>query len=141
MGVVLSFDDGYQDFVEYAMPIMARHGVRANLNIIPGVLRARAQSHNFWNARLYEFFTYAPDELLHRIKLCTIGQAHAHSRSTLLLNATRALKNMPRAMREAIWDETIAPILREFKSAHPIRMMSCEDVREGSSSRTSDRRP
>src|SRR3954449_2945290 len=29
---VLSFDDGYSDFLEYAVPIMESHGVSANLN-------------------------------------------------------------------------------------------------------------
>ncbi len=31
--VVLSFDDGYKDFVEYAMPVMHRHKVKANINV------------------------------------------------------------------------------------------------------------
>jgi len=33
--VVLSFDDGYWDFIEYAVPIMEDFGVRANMNVIP----------------------------------------------------------------------------------------------------------
>ncbi|MGH2951357.1 MAG: polysaccharide deacetylase family protein [Solirubrobacterales bacterium] len=32
--VVLSFDDGYQDFVEYIHPILDELGIRANVNII-----------------------------------------------------------------------------------------------------------
>ena len=32
--VILSFDDGCRDFVEYAMPILDHHGVRANHNVI-----------------------------------------------------------------------------------------------------------
>jgi peptidoglycan/xylan/chitin deacetylase (PgdA/CDA1 family) len=32
--LVLSFDDGFRDFVDYAMPILERHGVRANQNVI-----------------------------------------------------------------------------------------------------------
>ena len=43
--LVLSFDDGYRDFVTHAVPAMKRHGVRANQNIIPrcvetGLLRS-----------------------------------------------------------------------------------------------------
>ena len=33
--VVFSFDDGFLDFVEYAMPILAKYNIVANLNIIP----------------------------------------------------------------------------------------------------------
>jgi len=36
--VVLSFDDGYQDFVEYAMPVLAKHGVKVNFNVCPAYL-------------------------------------------------------------------------------------------------------
>jgi peptidoglycan/xylan/chitin deacetylase (PgdA/CDA1 family) len=32
--VVLSFDDGCRDFVEYAVPILSQYGLRANLNVI-----------------------------------------------------------------------------------------------------------
>jgi peptidoglycan/xylan/chitin deacetylase (PgdA/CDA1 family) len=32
---IITFDDGYKDFVDHAMPILDRHGVRCNLNIVP----------------------------------------------------------------------------------------------------------
>jgi peptidoglycan/xylan/chitin deacetylase (PgdA/CDA1 family) len=33
--LVLSFDDGYRDFATTAVPILRKHGLRANQNIIP----------------------------------------------------------------------------------------------------------
>lgn len=33
--LVLSFDDGYQDFARYTVPLLKKHGLRANQNIIP----------------------------------------------------------------------------------------------------------
>ena len=33
--VILSFDDGYKDFIEIAHPILVEYGIRANQNIIP----------------------------------------------------------------------------------------------------------
>lgn len=38
--VVLSFDDGYRDFIDHAAPILERHGVAANLNVIPGCVES-----------------------------------------------------------------------------------------------------
>ena len=32
---VLSFDDGYYNFYEHAAPLLKKHGLRANMNIIP----------------------------------------------------------------------------------------------------------
>ncbi len=37
---ILSFDDGYGDFLEYAMPILDRHGVRVNQNVIPACVES-----------------------------------------------------------------------------------------------------
>src|SRR4051794_14513217 len=36
--VILSFDDGYRDFIEVAVPILKKYGIRANMNIIPECL-------------------------------------------------------------------------------------------------------
>lgn len=36
--VGLTFDDGYADFVEHAMPVLARHRVRATLYVVAGAL-------------------------------------------------------------------------------------------------------
>jgi peptidoglycan/xylan/chitin deacetylase (PgdA/CDA1 family) len=34
--VALTFDDGYRDFVEYAMPVMARHGMTGSVYMVAG---------------------------------------------------------------------------------------------------------
>ena len=34
--VALTFDDGYRDFVDYAMPIMARHGMSGTVYVVAG---------------------------------------------------------------------------------------------------------
>lgn len=36
--VVLTFDDGYRDFVEYAMPVLASHGMTASVYVVAGKL-------------------------------------------------------------------------------------------------------
>lgn len=43
--VVLTFDDGYRDFVEHAMPILARHGMTASVYVVTGKLGA----HSDWD--------------------------------------------------------------------------------------------
>lgn len=38
--VVLSFDDGYRDFLDYAVPVLARHGIVANQNVVPACVES-----------------------------------------------------------------------------------------------------
>lgn len=38
--MVLSFDDGYRDFLTHAAPILRRHGVRVNHNIVPACIES-----------------------------------------------------------------------------------------------------
>jgi peptidoglycan/xylan/chitin deacetylase (PgdA/CDA1 family) len=44
--VGLTFDDGYQDFVDYAMPVLQRYGFTATVFALPG----RLGGHNEWDA-------------------------------------------------------------------------------------------
>jgi len=64
--LVLSFDDGFHDFVEYAAPVLAKYGMHANQNVIgqcamtglPPVI-----------VRLNDFLGAAPRSLLDEIRL------------------------------------------------------------------------
>lgn len=63
---ILSFDDGFHDFVEHAMPVLARHGVRANQNVIASsVLTGKPP----WTQRLNDGLAAAPVSLLREIQL------------------------------------------------------------------------
>lgn len=46
--VVLSFDDGYRDFADHALPVLERYQVRANQNVIPGCADAGRPPWNVW---------------------------------------------------------------------------------------------
>lgn len=44
--IILSFDDGYKDFIEVVHPILIQHGIRANLNIIPSCVEKNRPPFN-----------------------------------------------------------------------------------------------
>lgn len=126
---VLSFDDGYHDFVEHAMPILARYGVRANQNVIGStVLSARAP----WTQRLMDFLSFAPGPLLREFRLPGFDRPapgpRAHERESYGVAIAHHLIALTRAER--------APLLtyldREMSriDAPATRMMDLRDVRE-----------
>ncbi|WP_204059376.1 polysaccharide deacetylase family protein [Microbispora corallina] len=43
--VALTFDDGYADFLDHALPVLRRYGFTASLYIVPGLLG----DHNAWD--------------------------------------------------------------------------------------------
>lgn len=64
--LVLSFDDGYKDFSTYAVPILARHGLRANQNIIPRCVESGLPP---LNVLAQDFVGKAPHQLVQRLKI------------------------------------------------------------------------
>ena len=52
---VLSFDDGYADFLQYALPVIESHGIPSNLNI---VAQPTLTGLPIWSARLYDALSH-----------------------------------------------------------------------------------
>jgi peptidoglycan/xylan/chitin deacetylase (PgdA/CDA1 family) len=63
--VGLTFDDGYQDFASYAMPVLQQYGFTATVFALPG----RLGGHNEWDP------SRPRKELLTAKELCGIAQA------------------------------------------------------------------
>ena len=64
--LILSFDDGYKDFIDYAVPILEKHNVRVNQNIIPYCIETGLPPVN---VLLQDFIGKAPNELLKKIPI------------------------------------------------------------------------
>ena len=103
---VLSFDDGYYNFVEYAMPILDKHGLAANLNVIPGCVDSGEPP---WNVRLYDFLNSVPRKLINEIRLpgfeSQLADDGADAKVRYGLQISRFLKNRPRRERIELWAE------------------------------------
>jgi peptidoglycan/xylan/chitin deacetylase (PgdA/CDA1 family) len=127
--VVLSFDDGYQDFEEYAMPILHRHGIAANLNIVPECVVSGKPP---WSVQLYDALAAAPYALVNGIRLPGFAGRlrgnSAETRERYGLELSRFLKNRPRAGRLELWRQ-LSEILNSVVPAASTRMMDEADVR------------
>ena len=126
---VLSFDDGYYNFYEYAAPILKKHALPANMNIIPSCVETGAP---MWNIRLYDFLNSASraqiDELdLPGFETRLAGDDFA-SKVRYGLAISRFLKNRPRAAREELWRSVEASI--DASDFNRTRMMSREEIKE-----------
>lgn len=128
--LVISFDDGYYNFVEYAMPLLAKHGLAANMNIIPACVESGLPP---WNVQLYDFLNSVPRTLVNEIKLPDFKERLAddqpESKVRYGIQVSRYLKNRPRAARERLWPE-IARVMERAPDFKRTRMMSAGDVRE-----------
>jgi len=126
---VLSFDDGYFNFIEYALPVLEKHNLRANMNVIPSCVES---GEPVWNVKLYDFLTSAPKSLIDEIALPGFDyQLKDESNDGKIqygLRISRFLKNRPRVEREELW-KNIEKLMRksDFKLT---RMMNREEIKE-----------
>jgi len=126
---VLSFDDGYYDFIEYALPLLEKYKMRANMNIIP---QCAESGKPIWNVRLYDFLNAAPRRLINEIKLPDFAAELADdSREAKLrygLQISSYLKKRPRKEREEIW-HSIEPFLGKA-GFRETRMMTTDEIKQ-----------
>lgn len=127
--VVLSFDDGCRDFVEYVVPILARHGLRANLNV---VVRSVETGQPPWTISVMDALNAADSARVRGLNVP--GFPHRLegeddyakvTYGTLLVNY---LKAMPRSERTDAFSG-VAELLEETSNDALTAMMSVDDVR------------
>ena len=126
---VLSFDDGYYDFIEYALPILRKYKIRANMNIIPQCVETGLP---IWNVRLYDFLDGAAPEEISEIDIAGFAVKFTDSGMEAKLRygmaLSRFLKTRPRAERIKLF----RPIedLMARKQISFTRMMNTDEVRQ-----------
>lgn len=126
--VVLSFDDGCRDFVEYVAPILARYRLRANLNVIVSSVET---GHPPWTIALMDALADADVSRVRNLEVA--GFPHrlegedeeAKVRyGTLLANYLKAMPLDERALVSA----DVEALLGETSDAALTPMMSVDDV-------------
>ena len=127
--VILSFDDGYGDFVEYAMPILEKHKVRANMNIIPVCVES---GEPVWLTKLYDFLNVAPLSLINEIILegfdYRLKDDSFENKLQYSLLISAFLKNRSYLERKKYWKE-IEKVIDKLDFSLT-RMMSRQEVLE-----------
>jgi len=126
---VLSFDDGYHDFVEYALPVLERHGLRANQNVI---LSTVLDGTVPWTQRLMDGLAGAPPALLREIRLPGLDVAppgpSPRERETYGIALVRHLTQRTKRTRAPLIERVERTLARADR--RDTRMMDLRDVRE-----------
>lgn len=127
-GAVLTFDDGYRDFLDYAMPVLDRHRVRAIVNVVPTCVETGIPP---WNVLLIDLLEQCPPERLGAIQLPGLETRLAgRGRDARLRHAialSRFLKMRPRAERALL----VADFLQQLGDVglvSRIPMLSARDL-------------
>ncbi|MBK8809905.1 MAG: polysaccharide deacetylase family protein [Acidobacteria bacterium] len=123
---ILSFDDGYHNFIEYAIPLLEKHRLKANMNIIPACAESGIP---IWNVRLYDFLNSTDRRVINSLEIPGFEKKLAGDSTSDRVNFGLAissyLKNRPRSEREQIFEAIESTI-----SQHEIRMTRMMDIKE-----------
>ena len=120
--LVLSFDDGYRDFITTAVPILRRQGLRANQNIIPKCVETGVPP---LNVLAQDFVGQAPREFVKRLRVPGFS-APLDRRFGYRLSYY--LKMRPQAAQARLAAEPL-PHLRSGAEGPPTPMMTLDDLR------------
>lgn len=120
--LIISFDDGYRDFALYAAPILRKHGLRANQNIIPQCVETGLPPLNII---AQDFVGKAPAELVGRIQVDGFTAPRDHSFGNRL---SHFIKMRSQAKQDALGKQLL-PFFFEWDEFAPTAMMSLDEVK------------
>jgi peptidoglycan/xylan/chitin deacetylase (PgdA/CDA1 family) len=131
---IISFDDGYHSFVEYAMPMLHKHGLRANQNVIPACIETGLAP---WNVRLCDFLNSAPRRLIDEIRLpgfsARLSGDGPDRKMRYGIALCEFLKARPKAERDPLWI-SVEAVMQKGGNPDATRMMNCEETLQATAS-------
>lgn len=129
--VVLSFDDGHRDFLEYVMPVLASYSLRANLNVIGECIASRSAP---WMWRMYDLMEHAPHDLIERLEVPGLRrEGRGQHPETARARTARALSTLLKSRSTAARAPLLANIedqLSTVEVIHPRRHLSTTELAE-----------
>jgi len=123
--LILSFDDGYRDFIDVAVPILQKHQIRVNQNIIPECVEADLPP---LNVLAQDFIGKAPALLLRELRIPGMITKHlVDKRIQMGLTVSSFLKNKPFSEQQEL-SRQLTPQFFRFDQFKPTPMMSRSEI-------------
>jgi peptidoglycan/xylan/chitin deacetylase (PgdA/CDA1 family) len=128
--LILSFDDGYHDYLEYAVPLLRKYRLPSNQNVTgDSMLTGRPPAV----VRLCDFLAQAPRALIDEIRLPGLSlrlQGDGLGDKARFADALfQFVKMRPRAAAAPAW-AAIDTVIAKLDAFRPSRMMTVAEVRQ-----------
>jgi len=125
--IILSFDDGYKDFIEYAVPILKKHNVIVNQNIIPNCINNKKPP---LNVLTQDFIGQSPISLLKEFNLSGLkfSQNEVENRIKFGTKVSSFIKNRP-IKDQIMLEKFLLNQFSRFDNFKPTPMMTLEDIK------------
>jgi peptidoglycan/xylan/chitin deacetylase (PgdA/CDA1 family) len=125
--LILSFDDGFKDFIDIAMPILEKYKIKANQNIIPSCVETGLPP---LNVIAQDFISKAPEELIGRLEIPGFKlKLRNIDRVKLGLQVSRFLKSRKISEQNEL-REDLLPQFFAWDKFSTIPMMNIHEVKE-----------
>lgn len=124
--VILSFDDGYRDFIETAVPLLRRYNVRVNHNVIPSCIESGLPP---LNVLLASYVEQLPERAMQLFNSTDVRLGENLS----ALQLSEAISNHIRALPVSDQDrlkQSILPRIMDDGDCSITPMMSRDEVRQ-----------
>lgn len=121
--LILSFDDGYYDFIEYALPVISKYGVPCNHNLVNACLN---KGQIIWTQRMNDVFNHLKsnyithDELVEKYGSRFNGNWWAY-----YINFFYKMLSLGKEERNAV----INALTKKYDIRKTYRMMTWDDVK------------
>ena len=125
--LIISFDDGYKDFIDVTVPILFKYKIKVNQNLIPECIDSGEPPIN---VLIQDFIGKASDSELRNINIpgFVVGKK-LNNRIQIGLRVSKYIKNMP-ISEQRIIKEKILEVAGNLPSFTGTPMMNIDDVKE-----------
>jgi len=123
--LILTFDDGYEDFLNFVVPQLDEKNFKANLNVIPWCIQTGKPP---LNVLAQDFVGQAPSELIHKLEIPGYkGANFKGKRLEFGLLISSFLKNLPIEDQLMMYENLESQFL-SFDEFKPITMLDSKQI-------------